>query len=49
MIDERWVTVKEIVELLKVHEETVRRWLREGRIVGRNFGAKPDGAFVNAT
>jgi excisionase family DNA binding protein len=40
MTDEQWFTVVDIAQRLKVHEETVRRWLREGRLRGRNFGGK---------
>lgn len=40
MVDERWITVGEIVELLKVHEQTVRRWLRDGDLRGYNLGGK---------
>ena len=40
MIDERWFTVAEIATLLQVHEETVRQWLRVGRLKGRNFGGR---------
>jgi excisionase family DNA binding protein len=40
MTDDRWLTVAEIVERLRVHEETVRRWLREGRLPGRAFGGR---------
>ena len=40
MSQERWLTVAEIVERLQVHEQTVRRWLREGRLSGRNFGGR---------
>lgn len=40
MTTERWLTVNEIVEKLQVHEQTVRRWLREGRLPGRNFGGR---------
>jgi len=36
----QWLTVNQIAERLQVHPETVRRWLREGRLVGRNFGGK---------
>ena len=35
-----WLTVPEIAQWLKVNEETVRRWLRQGRLEGRNFGGK---------
>ena len=40
MSDERWLTVNQIAERLQVHQETVRRWLRDGRLQGRNFGGK---------
>ncbi len=40
MAGERWLTVAEIVAQLQVHEQTVRRWLREGRLPGRNFGGR---------
>ncbi len=40
MIEERWYTVEEIVDMLKVHEQTVRRWLREGELHGVLLGRK---------
>ena len=40
MSAERWLTVAEIVARLQVHEQTVRRWLRTGRLPGRNFGGR---------
>ena len=40
MVEDTWLTVTEITQRLKVHRETVRRWLRDGRLVGRNFGGK---------
>lgn len=40
MVNERWFTTAEIAELLKVHEQTVRVWLRTGRLPGRNFGKR---------
>lgn len=40
MAGERWLTVAEIVAQLQVHEQTVRRWLREGKLPGRNFGGR---------
>ena len=40
MTQERWLTVAEIVERLQVHEQTVRRWLRAGRLPGRNLGGR---------
>jgi len=35
-----WLTVDEVSTQLKVHPETVRRWLREGRLDGRNFSGR---------
>ena len=40
MDQQELLTVPEIALRLKVHQETVRRWLREGRLRGRNFGGK---------
>jgi excisionase family DNA binding protein len=40
MVDDRWLTVAQIAELLGVHEQTVRRWLRSGALPGRNLGGK---------
>ena len=40
MEEERWYTVAEIVAMLKVHQQTVRRWLRDGLLRGYNFGGK---------
>ena len=56
MTDERWYTVEEIVDLLKVHEQTVRRWLRSGDLRGVLLGRKAGyrvrasdlAAFLNA-
>ncbi len=40
MVDERWFTVRHIAEMLHVSEQVVRLWLRDGRLIGRNFGGK---------
>ena len=40
VIDERWFTVEQIAERLQVSEHTVRRWLRDGELVGHNFGGR---------
>lgn len=37
---EDWVSVAQICEALQVDERTVRRWLREERLKGINFGGK---------
>jgi excisionase family DNA binding protein len=39
-LDERWFTVEQVAERLQVTEQTVRRWLRAGALVGRNFGGR---------
>jgi excisionase family DNA binding protein len=39
-MDEKLLTVADICERLQVHEETVRRWLRDGRLKGINLGGK---------
>jgi excisionase family DNA binding protein len=38
--EDRWYTVEEIVGKLQVHEQTVRRWLREGELHGVLLGRK---------
>ena len=41
MVDQgRWYTVADIVELLQVHEQSVRRWLRDGELRGTLLGRK---------
>jgi len=40
MIEDTWYTVEEIAERLKVTNQTVRRWLRDGALVGRNFSGR---------
>ncbi len=40
LIDERWLTVSDIANQLQVDEQTVRRWIRAGRLVARNLGGK---------
>lgn len=34
MTGERWLTVAQVAELVQVHPETVREWLREGKLPG---------------
>ena len=34
MTEDRWLTVEQATEILQVHEETLRRWIREGRLPG---------------
>ena len=34
MEQREWITVEEAAQLLGVHDQTVRRWLRSGRLPG---------------
>lgn len=40
MSEDKWLTVEDVTARLRVHKDTVRRWLRSGRLTGRNFGGK---------
>jgi excisionase family DNA binding protein len=40
MQEDRWLTVTQVAQELQVHEETVRRWLRQGRLEGHNFSGR---------
>ena len=35
-----WLTVEEVAERLRVSPRTVRGWLQEGRLKGRNLGGR---------
>ena len=39
-MEDRILTVQQVAEWLQVHEETVRRWLRDGELAGINLGGK---------
>ena len=39
-MDDQWLTVSQVAERLQIHEETVRRWLRQGRLEGHNFSGR---------
>jgi excisionase family DNA binding protein len=41
--EERLLTVDEIVERLRVHPYTVRKWLREGKLRGYRLGGAKAG------
>jgi excisionase family DNA binding protein len=38
MIDEKFYTPKQIAEILQVHQYTVLKWIREGKIRALKFG-----------
>jgi len=40
MAEEQWHDVKYIVNLLQVHEQTVRRWIKTGELPAILFGRK---------
>jgi len=40
MDEERWYDVKEIVAKLGVHEQTVRRWIKQGDLPALLFGRR---------
>ena len=40
MAHDHWLTVADIAGRLGVGEQTVRRWLREGRLPGRDLGGR---------
>ena len=53
-MDDRLLTVDEVAERLKVHPESVRRWLRDGTLAGhlvtRRAGWRiPESAFLRFT
>jgi excisionase family DNA binding protein len=37
---DRLLTVSEVAELLRMHRESVRRWLRDGRLKGGRIGGR---------
>jgi excisionase family DNA binding protein len=40
MARDTWYTIAEIVDMLKVHEQTVRRWIKEGQLPALALGRK---------
>jgi len=40
MSEDKWLTVEQIAAQLQVTEQTVRRWLRSGALIGRNFSGR---------
>ena len=40
---DEWLTVQEITQLLKVHEESVRRWIRSGDLPAILLGSAKGG------
>ena len=49
MEDERLLTVKEVAERLRANPQTVRRWLREGKLKGVMPGGEKLGYRIPAS
>lgn len=43
MADDELLTVPEVASMLKLNEQTVRRWLRTGRLTGISLGSRQAG------
>lgn len=43
MSEERYVTVEEVAKRLALNPETIRRWLRDGKIKGVRIGVRRAG------
>ena len=39
-MNSEWLTVAEVAALLRLHPETIRRFLRRGELVGHDFGGR---------
>ncbi|MBV9579651.1 MAG: helix-turn-helix domain-containing protein [Chloroflexi bacterium] len=46
---DRFITVQEAAEQLRVHPQTVRLWLREGKLRGRLIGGRKSGYRIPAS
>jgi excisionase family DNA binding protein len=46
---DEWLTVQEITRLLKVHEESVRRWIRSGDLPAILLGSAKGGYRIRRT
>jgi excisionase family DNA binding protein len=44
-----WLTVSEAADMLKVHEETVRRWVRAGELPVLDLGGQKTGYRILRT
>jgi excisionase family DNA binding protein len=46
---DRFITVQEAAEQLRVHPQTVRLWLRAGKLRGRLIGGRKSGYRIPAS
>lgn len=44
--EDEWMTVRDVAAYLKVHEETVRRWIRDGELAVLDLGGQKTGYRV---
>ena len=49
MADEELLTVDEVARRLKLHPETVRRWIRAGRLKAISLGSDRAGLRIRAS
>lgn len=49
MDDERFLTVAEVADKLRMNPETIRVWLRDGRMIGARPGGKRAGWRIPAS
>jgi excisionase family DNA binding protein len=43
MSGERWLTVQQVADMLQLHPETIREWLRGGKLDGVRLGERRTG------
>jgi excisionase family DNA binding protein len=48
-MEDRLLTVREVAETLRVHPETVRRWLRQGKVKGIMLGGDRGGYRISTS
>ena len=46
---DRFITVQEAAEQLRIHPQTVRLWLRDGKLRGRLIGGRKSGYRIPAS
>lgn len=46
---DEWLTVTEVAQRLKLHQETIRRWIRDGKIRATNLGSTHAGYRIRTS
>lgn len=49
MTEERLLTIKEVADVLRLNPETVRRWVRAGKIRGILMGSDKGGYRISSS